>query len=362
MLASIILMIGCVVRPDAGVLKPRKLSQHSGERIQIISATNRSFDPKTSEFGVNSELTNRFESYKLSVPKVRDGTTIRYPTSQPDELRQYILTSRKAISGDDMVQKIISAPGFDGTVGVFIHGYNYSHQEALFRTAQVAADAKLDVPPVLFSWPSEAAYTGYVADRDAVLSSRSQLVSVIALLARSPKVRRVVLFGHSLGGFLTMEAVRQIKLQGRDNVVQKLIVILAAPDIDADVFKNQFSDIGKLETPITLLVSRTDRALSVSSFIAKERVRVGQIDVRASDIREIASREKLRVVDISSLSSHDGMGHDKFASFAKYGAQLTSLEKRRGSRAHEIGAFVFEEKVGSSASPFRAAGDMLYPN
>ncbi|EPE93824.1 hypothetical protein RGCCGE502_33536 (plasmid) [Rhizobium grahamii CCGE 502] len=29
----------------------------------------------------------------------------------------------------------------DGTIGVFVLGYNYSYQEALYRTAQIAADA-----------------------------------------------------------------------------------------------------------------------------------------------------------------------------------------------------------------------------
>jgi esterase/lipase superfamily enzyme len=76
-----------------------------------------------------------------------------------------------------------------------------------------------------------------------------------------------------------MEAARQLKLQGRDDVVGKLQIILAAPDIDVDVFRSHLRDIGTLRNPITLLVSKTDRVLEVSSFIGGERPRVGRIDI-----------------------------------------------------------------------------------
>lgn len=48
----------------------------------------------------------------------------------------------------------------------------------------------------------------------------------------------VGIFWHSMGGFLVMEAVRQLKLQHREDVIDKLAVILDAPDINVDVFSH----------------------------------------------------------------------------------------------------------------------------
>ncbi|MFP3398752.1 alpha/beta hydrolase, partial [Brevibacterium sp. SIMBA_078] len=52
-------------------------------------------------------------------------------------------------------------------IGLFVHGYNHSYQEALFRGAQMAADADIDGIPVVFSWPSQAKVTGYIADKQS---------------------------------------------------------------------------------------------------------------------------------------------------------------------------------------------------
>ncbi|MGO7770643.1 alpha/beta hydrolase, partial [Rhizobium ruizarguesonis] len=87
-------------------------------------------------------------------------------------------------------------PQSEGTVGIFVHGYKYSYQEALFRTAQIAADANIPGSTILFSWPSAAAVAGYVDDRDAALSSRSDLDSLVTSLSTSGKVKRIILFGH----------------------------------------------------------------------------------------------------------------------------------------------------------------------
>ncbi|PDS78518.1 hypothetical protein CO667_12560 [Rhizobium sp. L43] len=357
-------LAGCATRPSPEVLKPVHLSEtvHSEtapDRVSVLAVTNRTADSVRGGFGSVWAENPTYEQYEFSVPPGRKDTAITYPSAKPDPERQFAVIGRKPLPKDAFVQEALAFMQPDGTIGVFVHGYNYSYQEALYRTAQIAADAKIPGAPILFSWPSAAAVAGYVGDRDAALSSRSDLDSLVTSLSASGKVKRIILFGHSMGGFLVMETVRQLKLQHRDDVIAKLAVILAAPDIDVDVFRSQLKDIGRMPIPISLLVSKDDRALVASSFIAGERARVGRLDIDDPVIEEAALRERLRVIDITSIQASDGLGHDRYASLAKFGAQLASLESGRRSSAGDVGAYVFDAAGAAVASPFRLAGRVV---
>ena len=371
MLATIGLAVlaGCATRPSPEVLNPVHLAVHRDEaahaddvapdRVSVLAATNRTPDSVRGGFGSAWADNLTYEQYAFSVPSGRKNTAITYPSAKPDPERQFAVVERKQLPKDAFVHQALASVQPDGTVGIFVHGYNYSYQEALYRTAQIAADANIPGAPILFSWPSAAAVAGYVADRDAALSSRSDLDALVRSLSASGKVKRIILFGHSMGGFLVMETVRQLKLEHRDDVIAKLAVILAAPDIDVDVFRSQLKDIGRMPLPISLLVSKDDRALVASSFIAGERPRVGRLDIDDPVIEEATLKERLRVIDITSIQASDGLGHDRYASLAKFGAQLASFESGRRSTAGDVGAYVFDAAGAAVASPFRLAGRVV---
>lgn len=46
-----------------------------------------------------------------------------------------------------------------------------------------------------------------------------------------------------MGAWLTVEALRQLRLARNDAAINRLNVILAAPDIDVDVFRSQMEVI-----------------------------------------------------------------------------------------------------------------------
>ncbi|WP_234900444.1 alpha/beta hydrolase [Rhizobium skierniewicense] len=357
-IATVIALTGCVSRPTSDVLKPVALKADQQKKVSILAVTNRDPVAKDASYGSRWAGATSYDQFSISVPSKRDGPNIRYVSKTPDPKRQYIVTGRQALTKASLVQKTISAPQFDGTAAVFVHGYNYSYQEALFRTAQMVADAGAVGTPIMFSWPSAASVAGYVADRDAVLYSRTELGSLLETIAATPKVKRIILFGHSMGGFLSMEAARQLRLEGRSNVLAKLQIVLAAPDIDLDVFRAQIRDIGAIPTPITLLVSKSDKALSFSSFVGGERPRVGSLDVNDPVIQETAKAERVRVVDISSLKSADGLGHDRYASLAQFAGNIDKAEARMRLSGGNIGAFVFDAAGAAVASPFKLAGQI----
>jgi esterase/lipase superfamily enzyme len=359
--AGIILTLtACGTRPPESVLAPVVVGSHApAQEVTVIAVTNRETSLHGRGYGGKWANGLTVQSYRLSVPLNRNGTEIVYPVRGQNLSGRYFVIEHNSLPPNSLVGEITNASDFDGTVAVFVHGYNNSYQEALYRTAQMAADVPSGGAPVLFSWPSAASVMGYVADRDAAMYSRSELSTMLAAVGKSSKVKRILLLGHSMGGFLSMEAVRQLKLQGETKALDKLQILLASPDIDVDVFRSQLLDIGKLPIPITLLVSKSDRALVISSFLAGERERVGKVDVRDPVVEAAAKANRLRVVDISSLKSIDGLGHDRFATFARFGGTLVRDEVLDSKSLANVGAFVFDAAGNAVTGPFRVAGKII---
>ena len=246
---------------------------------------------------------------------------------------------------------------------MFVHGYNTNFTEAVYRIAQMTADAGVDAAPILFAWPSEGALSGYVADKDAVTFSRDQLADLLSTLARKQTQGPITLVGHSMGGWLTTEAVRQLRLTGKDAAIRRLQVVLAAPDIDVDVFQAQLATIGTLNPPMTILVSKDDRALKVSEFLSTERQRLGRIDVTDPKIEEAARRANVQVIDISDIEASDSFRHNRFVGLAAYYPKLSGRDGTSDPRnLRQAGAFVFNSAGAVLSSPFVLAGKIVGGN
>ncbi|MET0359540.1 MAG: alpha/beta fold hydrolase [Pararhizobium sp.] len=352
---------GCASRPAASVLDPVSLARGTpgGKALTLFAVTNRERDGDGFDSGRARALT--YERYRLSIPAAHKPAAIEYPSKKADPTRAMTVRERRALDQRSMVAAIVSQPGFDGTIGLFVHGFNYRYQEGVFRLAQMAVDSRSKATPVLFSWPSEGAISGYLADRDAVLFSRDDLVSLMAALGETRKVRQILVFGHSMGGFLIMESLRQLRLTDRGDVLDKLTVILAAPDIDADLFRRQMDVVGRLRSPLVLLVSPKDEALAASSLLSGSRPRVGRLDVEDPKVRETAKAYGVLVVDITSLNAPDGLGHDRYASLAALAPQVSALGRPGAATPGDVGAFILDAAGQVVASPFTVAGRILAP-
>ena len=200
---------------------------------------------------------------------------------------------------------------------VFVHGFNNTFQELLFRIAQLQADIKIDGITILFAWPSQGLIGAYEMDKQSANNSRDYLMALLTMLSSSSEVSDIMVVAHSMGAMLTVEALRQLRIEGKDRVIARLSrVVLAAPDINARTFRNHVQAIGPLKPPLLVLVSKDDSALRVSSFLDGGIARAGDIDVDNPVVREAALKEKVQVVDISRLAKHDDLGHDRFISVA----------------------------------------------
>ena len=353
-------LAGCAIRPGPEVLNPVQSSVPGARIVTVYVATTRAREiPSSNVFSNNRAPELNYAEFRISVPPGHQPGQIEWPALMLDPATSFTTVQQTVLDRSSFEQKITArASRLGGSkVGLFIHGYNNNFQEALFRMAQMTADAELDGVAVLFAWPSEGQLTGYVADKDAATYSRDQLVELMTMLARNQRVSEVDVVAHSMGCWLTAESLRQLRLTGNSAVINRMKVILAAPDIDIDVFRSQMDVIGPLSPPMTLLVSRDDKALDLSRRIADARPRVGTIDVDDPRVQEAAVRAKVQIVDISNLNAADAFNHDRFVSLATMYRRLAdTAASDPGGDFTRAGAFVFNTVGRTLSAPLNATG------
>ncbi|ERI14796.1 esterase [Ochrobactrum sp. EGD-AQ16] len=198
-------------------------------------------------------------------------------------------------------------------VMVFVHGFNNTFEDSVYRFAQIVHDSGADVAPVIFTWPSRASVFDYNYDKESTNYSRDALEQILRAIVREPEVKDITVMAHSMGSWLTVEALRQMAI--RDGRVNAKItdVILASPDLDVDVFSKQFLAMGKQHPRFTLFTSRDDKALALSRRISGNIDRLGQIDPSIEPYRSELERAGITVIDLTQLKAGDRLNHGKFA-------------------------------------------------
>jgi len=227
---------------------------------------------------------------------------------------------------------------------IFVHGFNTTYAEAVFFFAQVVHDSGTDAAPILFTWPSRGNVFDYPYDKESSLYSRRALEDLILQAARSPDVSDITILAHSMGAWLTAEALRGVAM--RDKAIPSKVrnVILASPDIDVDVFRRQLLEMGASRPHFTIFTSTQDKALGISRLLAGDVERVGGVDLRpyAADLERIGTT----VIDTSAADSHDPLGHSAFAGSPE---MVRLLGRRIAGQSLQAGQVTWTDQVGLGA-------------
>ena len=162
----------------------------------------------------------------------------------------------------------------DRSVLVFIHGFNNRFEDSVYRLAH-SHDAGTHSVPNLVTWPSRGSTFAYGYDRDSTNYTRDALEILFQYLARDPEIKEVSILGHSMGNWLALESLRQMAIRNGGLPPKFKNIMLAAPDVDVDVFRSQIADMGKQRPQFTLFVSQDDRALAVSRRVWGGVARLG---------------------------------------------------------------------------------------
>lgn len=152
---------------------------------------------------------------------------------------------------------------------VFIHGYNVTFEDAARRTAQMSYDLGFGGAPVFYSWPSQGEIADYTVDENTIDWTVPHLKEFLSMVAAESGAQKVHLIAHSMGNRAMTDALQEIvneRRLSRSPMFNQ--VVLAAPDIDAEIFKRDIAPrIQKTAERVTLYASSNDKALLVSKRI-----------------------------------------------------------------------------------------------
>lgn len=300
---------------DDAFLKTDVMQPAPATLVDVLVSTLRAEDKDPGVmFSANRSRALSFAEVTVSVPNNRKAGSINYPGRSVDLATDFaaVRTARMNNQSDfvgRINQQLETRSSGDKRVFVFVHGYNVNFAAGVFRHAQLMKDYQVPGVAVHFSWPSANSVGLYLYDRDSAEFAREGLVKTLELVRQS-NATQIVLLGHSMGGFLVMEALRTASLRGQADLIRSLeATILAAPDIDVDVFNQQLDALQPMPEPFIVMVSSKDRALQLGQRLRGGSPRVGE----GTDIEDLQQRG-ITVIDLSKLKGADRLNHSTFAS------------------------------------------------
>ena len=243
---------------------------------------------------------------------------------------------------------------------VFVHGFNNRFEDAVFRLAQILHDseADADVAPILFTWPSAGKVFAYNYDRDSANYSRDDLEKLLRYLQDDPQVKTISILAHSMGNWVTLEALRQMAIREGRVAPKVKLVMLADADVDVDIAREQIATLGPKRPHIVLFVNENDRALAASRDIW-EGPRLGAIDPDVEPYKSMIEQDQLSVVNMTRFPSHDFFNHGKFAEDPRVveliGRRLATGQTLTDRRVG-LGARIMQVTSGAAGSVGHAAG------
>ena len=342
------LLAGCAGRPE-NVLQPVALTSNDTSRVDMLVATTRkpADDPGrlySGERGTAISLNN----LTVSIPPDarRKVGEVQWPKRVPaDPEKEFaVLKVEKVASEQQALGWFRKNRNAKRQVIIFVHGFNNTYADAVFRFAQIAHDAGTDAAPILFTWPSRASVFGYIYDKESTNYSRRALEDLIIQASSSPDVGDITILAHSMGSWLTTEALRGVAMREQAIPVKVRNVVLASPDIDVDVFRRQLIEMGPKRPQFTIFASTRDRALQVSQRISGGVSRVGSVDTTpyAGMLKQLG----ITVIDTSTAASNDALGHNAFADSPEI---ISLLGKRLAGQSLEGGQVTLADHVGLAA-------------
>jgi esterase/lipase superfamily enzyme len=252
-------------------------------------------------------------SVDVSVPPTHSPGRLERPNRLPPDPRtEFAIVEPTIYQGDKafisaLNRELRRRPSDAREILFFVHGYNNTTSDALLHVGQFVEDSGFEGVPVLFTWASAGKKSRYVYDLNSALVARPLLIDAASIVNRSIATDYHI-FAHSMGGFLTMEAIVDAAQVGQfDRTGRLRNVVLASPDIDIDLFRSQMGQIETTFDRFFVLLSKDDDALRLSRIIAGGVPRLGAADADTlGDLGVVA-------IDLSEIDDSATGSHSKFS-------------------------------------------------
>jgi esterase/lipase superfamily enzyme len=326
---------GCSSHSGQGLLVPVAENVEGTSRVPALIATTRRKSTDAAEM-FNGERAQElsFAQVTVSIPpdSVRKVGAVQFPASPPgDPHRDFVTVSASYLDKPAFSAAITAARKQTGSgqVLLFVHGFNNRFDDAVYRFAQIVHDAQVPGIPVLFTWPSkgELALSAYTYDHESANYSRDALEELLDTLARHPSVSGISILAHSMGNWVTLEALRSRAIHAGQSPRKITDVSLVAPDVDVDVFRSQIARMGVTRPVFALFVSQDDEALKISQTIWGGKPRLGEVNPEAEPYRSEFAKLNIEVFDLTKLKSEGDDAHNR--AFAEITAVMKMIRERQ---------------------------------
>ena len=272
---------------DYDLISP-DLNEDSGGEVTVFYGTNRNrTGDKPKDYYGNDLAELQQGLCNISIPQGHKQGELERPGKilwwqrKEDPAKHIVLKSISTLKENEFYDYLVSGLNKTGNKSalLFVHGFNTSFEEAAWRCGQICYDIPFPGITGFFAWPSAGKTIDYARDVERAEASVSCLTKFIEDLITKTGVEELHFIGHSMGNRILTRSLNQLfKKQSFKSKIKKIAqVVLAAPDIDIDVFNNEiyptFKKIGKRRT---IYASDKDMALFLSEKMRMGLKRVGE--------------------------------------------------------------------------------------
>jgi esterase/lipase superfamily enzyme len=188
---------------------------------------------------------------------------------------------------------------------VFVHGFNVAFADAARRTAQMKHDLHFDGAALLYTWPAPK---NYIECEGNATWTRPHLIEFLTAYVHKSGAQRIHLVAHSMGTRVLTDALNELVQMRGSQAPRYNQIVLAAPDIDAAVFRQQIAPrIVNSADRISIYASSKDLAL-VASKAVHHYVRLGE---GGENLSVFPDYPQIEVVDATAIEE-SLLGHSYY--------------------------------------------------
>jgi esterase/lipase superfamily enzyme len=273
-------MRGVSEEPEQPAVAPSSpLRKDQAEYVVWYGTNRRPNDPPDAGkgFSVMRDNVVHYGSCRVFIPQSHKIGSIGSPwwkrllTMTDDRL---LLLGTDELHGDaywsGIAAQLAAIDADDRSALIFVHGYNVSFEEAALRAAQIGFDLSVKGAMAFFSWPSQGSTRAYPADEATIEASEGAITDFMTDFAERSGATAVHIIAHSMGNRGVLRAVNRIAAKARRRTGKPFgQIILAAADVDADLFRQLSAAYADVASRTTLYVSKRDRAVEASRWLHK---------------------------------------------------------------------------------------------
>ncbi|MEW6995750.1 alpha/beta hydrolase [Colwelliaceae bacterium MEBiC 14330] len=276
-----IMALGCT----SAAYKHASWQQNDYAVVEVFYATDRDIEDRSkvkSYFGSGrGELT--YGTTNVSIPRDHKMGELESPSIWRFEFREaaekhVVLLDVNQLERKQYFRKLsdkINATD-EKNAFIYIHGYNVTFEDAARRSAQMSYDLGFNGMPVFYSWPSYGSKTKYTFDEVNIKWSQANVKTFLTEFIEKSGADNIYLIAHSMGNRALIRAYIDVMTSNPSLSTKIKEVILAAPDIDAEIFKRDIAPaLANAGSPVTLYASSKDVALKASKAVHAGYPRAG---------------------------------------------------------------------------------------